>query len=90
MKIHGYMTTIKFTTELTRDGFLKSYFVYIKEKKLILSDIELVGEERIYVNEHLNPSLQPLLNKTISHREDGSFVQVASHSSHLSIDCFDL
>lgn len=76
---------LKFTTELARDSFLRCYFNYIRKRRLIPRDIELPGEERIYINEHLNPVLQPLLKKAVSLRREGRIEQVSSHSSHLSI-----
>lgn len=76
---------LKFTTELARDGFFKCYFTYLEKRKLCPADIELEGHERIYVNEHMNPKLQPLLKKALSLRRAGKIEQVATHSAYLSI-----
>lgn len=76
---------LKFTTELARDAFLKCYFTYIRKRRLTPQDIELPGDQRIYINEHLNPILQPLLRKAVSLRKEGRIEQVSSHSTHLSV-----
>lgn len=52
---------------------------------MIISDIALEGSERIYINEHLNPELHPLLKKALSLRQTGKISQVASHSTHISV-----
>lgn len=75
----------KLTTELARDGFLRCYFSHIKKHKLIPPDIGIEGSQRIYVNEHMNPSLQPVLKAAVAIRKSGVIGQVASHSSYLSV-----
>lgn len=76
---------IKFTTEISRDSFIKCYFTYIKRNQLTPSDIGLEGNSRIYVNEHLSPEIQPLLKKALSLRREGVLLQVASHCTYLSV-----
>lgn len=76
---------LKFTTELGKDSFFNCYFSYIKKRKLTPNDIDMVGEDRIYVNEHLNPDLNPTLKRALALRRDGKVLQVASHSTHISI-----
>lgn len=76
---------LKCTTEIARDNFLRCYFNYIKKHPLAPKDVGLEGEERIYINEHMNPSLQPLLKRALAMRRENQICQVASHSAYLSI-----
>lgn len=76
---------LKCTTEMARDNFLRCYFNYIKNHALVPKDIGLQGENRIYLNEHLSPELQPLLKKALTLRRENRISQVASHCTHLSI-----
>lgn len=57
---------IKFTTEMNRDGFMKSYFNYIKKKKLTPTSIGLSGENRIYINEQLSEDLSMIMKDAIA------------------------
>lgn len=43
------------------------------------------GTDRIYVNEHLSPEMQPLLKKALVLRKEGAIQQVASHCTYLSV-----
>lgn len=76
---------VKFTTEMLRDGFLKSYYNYLKKHQLVASDIGLDGDHRIYVNEHLTPEVQQLLNKTLELKRRKIVSQVASHFNYISV-----
>lgn len=76
---------LKFTTEIAMDSFMKCYFGYIRKKRLIPTDIGLEGEDRIYVNEQMNPDLVPLFKTALQLRRDGKIAQVSSHFSHLSV-----
>lgn len=76
---------LKLTTEIARDALMKCYFSYIKKKKLVPDDIGLEGNDRIYINEHMNPNLQPLLKIALALRREGKLTQVASHSSYISV-----
>lgn len=76
---------LRFTTELARESFLKCYFSFIKKSRLTPGDVELSGTERIYINEHLDPELQPLLKIALAYRRSGKIAQVSSHSLHISI-----
>lgn len=76
---------LKCTTEIARDNFLRCYFSYIKKHPLTPSDIGMDSADRIYVNEHMNPELQPLLKKALALRRNKIIAQVASHSTYLSI-----
>lgn len=76
---------LKCTTEIARDTLLRCYFRYIKRNQLAPRDIGLTGEGRIYVNEHMNPNMQPLLKKALDLRRENKILQVASHCSYLSV-----
>lgn len=76
---------LKCTTEIARDNFLRCYFNYIKKHPLAPKDVGLEGDERIYMNEHMNPTLQPLLKRALAMRRDNRLSQVASHSAYLSV-----
>lgn len=76
---------LKCTTEMARDHFLRCYFNYIKKHALAPKDIGLQGDSRIYLNEHMTPELQPLLQKALSLRKQNRIAQVASHCNYLSI-----
>lgn len=76
---------LRLTTELARESFLKCYFSHIKKHRLIPNDIDLCGTERIYINEHMNPDLQPVLKRALALRRVGKVSQVASHSSYISV-----
>lgn len=76
---------LKFVTELARDEFLKCYFKHIKKKKLIQSSIGFNGNERVFVNEQLKPELQPVFKAAMALRKEGKLLQVASHSSNISV-----
>lgn len=76
---------LKFTTEISLDAFIKCYFTHIKKCQLTPSDIGMEGTNRIYVNEHLSPEIQPLLRKALTLRREGVISQVASHSTYLSV-----
>lgn len=76
---------LKCTTEIARDNFLRCYFNYIKRHPLAPKDVGLEGENRIYLNEHMCPDLQPLLKRALTMRRDNRICQVASHSSYLSV-----
>lgn len=76
---------LKFTTEMSRDAFIKCYFTYIKKHQLTPRDIDMEGTDRIYVNEHLSPDIQPLLKKALALRREGVISQVAAHCTYLSV-----
>lgn len=76
---------LKCTTEMARDNLLRCYFAYVKKHALVPKDIGLQGENRIYLNEHMTPELQPLLKRALTLRRENRISQVASHCTHLSI-----
>lgn len=76
---------LKFTTEIAMDSFMKCYFGYIRKKRLVPTDIGLEGEDRIYVNEQMNPEIVPLFKTALQLRREGKIAQVSSHFSHLSV-----
>lgn len=80
---------VKFTTEMFRDGFLKCYYNYLKTHHLVAADIGLHGDHRIYVNEHLKPEIQQLLNKTLDLKRRKIVSQVASHYNYISVKITD-
>lgn len=83
----GYPSPIllKFNTELARDAFLKSYFSLIKKKPLKLSDIGLTGNDRIFINEHMDPKLHAVLKKSLALRKAKVFTNVSTHCNHISV-----
>lgn len=76
---------LKLTTELARDSFMKCYFSHLRTNQLTPADIGMSGNERIYVNEHMDPSLHPLLKFALKLRKEGKISQISSHSSHISV-----
>lgn len=76
---------LKFSTELSRDHFMRCYFNYIKKNPLTPDSIGMAGSNRIYINEHLHPALQPLFRKALELRNKKCFLKVVSHSTFLSV-----
>ena len=56
---------IKFTNEMNRDDFVKSYFDYTKKKKLKPATIGLSVNNGAYVNENLSEDLGMIMKEAI-------------------------
>lgn len=76
---------LKFVTETARDDFYKCYFEHIKANRLTPDDIGLTGNERIYINEHMEHKLIPLLKYALKLRREGKILKVSSYSTYISV-----
>lgn len=77
---------VKFTTEMKRDKFMKSYLEFIKKKKLTPAAIGLGGNHRIFVNEHLTDDMYNLMKEALKLKREGMFDKVHARSSHLMVN----
>lgn len=76
---------LKFNTEISRDEYLKCYFGYLKNHPLTPSNIGLVGNQRIFVNEHMDPRLRLVLKEALQLRKNRIFSNVSTHCNHISV-----